>query len=53
MARAPQEEPEGLVYRPEVLTAEHEAELLERFEELRFDPIVLHGQAVRLSLIHI
>ncbi|HVM69483.1 MAG TPA: alpha-ketoglutarate-dependent dioxygenase AlkB [Gaiellaceae bacterium] len=52
MARAPQEEPEGLVYRPEVLTAEHEAELLERFEELRFDPIVLHGQAARRTARH-
>jgi DNA oxidative demethylase len=52
MARAPSEEPEGLVYRPELLPAEEEAELLERFETLRFDPIVLHGRAARRTARH-
>ena len=52
MARAPSEEPEGIVYRPEVLTAGEEDELLERFEALRFDPIVLHGQAARRTGRH-
>ena len=52
MARAPQEEPEGLVYRPDVLTAPEEAELLALFEELRFDPIVLYGQAARRTARH-
>ena len=52
MARAPSEEPDGLVYRPELLPAEEEAELLERFETLRFDPIVLHGRAARRTARH-
>ena len=52
MARAPQEVPEGLVYRPDVLDVEDEAGLLAIFEELRFDPIVLHGQAARRTARH-
>ena len=52
MARAPSEEPDGLVYRPELLPAEEEAELRERFETLRFDPIVLHGRAARRTARH-
>ena len=52
MARAPTEEPQGLVYQPELIRAEEEAELLRRFETLRFDPIVLHGRAARRTGRH-
>ncbi|MDX6397811.1 MAG: hypothetical protein QOJ43_1219 [Gaiellaceae bacterium] len=52
MARAPSEEPEGLVYRPELLSIEEEADLLEILESLRFDPIVLHGQEARRTGRH-
>jgi DNA oxidative demethylase len=52
VARAPSEEPQGLVYEPELLSVEGEAGLLERFESLRFDPIVLHGRAARRSGRH-
>jgi DNA oxidative demethylase len=50
--RSPSEEPEGLLLRPELLTVEDEAELLERLGELRFDPIVMHGQAARRTARH-
>jgi DNA oxidative demethylase len=52
VARAPLEEPEGLVYRPDVLTAAEERVLLEVFADLRFDPIVIHGQAARRTARH-
>jgi alkylated DNA repair dioxygenase AlkB len=52
VARAPSEEPEGLVYRPDVLTAEEEAALLDVLEGLRFDPIVIRGQAARRTARH-
>jgi alkylated DNA repair protein (DNA oxidative demethylase) len=52
VARAPSEEPEGLVYKPELLSVEEEAGLLERLESLRFDPIVLHGRAARRTGRH-
>ena len=52
MARAPSEEPEGLVLRPELLTPDEEAELLGQFADLRFDPIVMHGQAARRTGRH-
>ena len=52
MARAPNEEPQGLVYEPELLSVEEEARLLERLGALRFDPIVLHGRAARRSGRH-
>jgi DNA oxidative demethylase len=52
MPRAPSEEPEGLVLRPELLTAAEEAALLDRLTELRFDPIVMHGQAARRTARH-
>jgi alkylated DNA repair dioxygenase AlkB len=52
VARAPSEEPEGLVLRPELLTTDEESELLERFATLRFDPIVMHGQAARRTARH-
>jgi alkylated DNA repair dioxygenase AlkB len=50
--RSPSEEPEGLVLRPELLTVDEEAELLERLGDLRFDPIVMHGQAARRTARH-
>jgi alkylated DNA repair protein (DNA oxidative demethylase) len=52
MVRAASEEPEGLVYRPEVLSVEEESQLLGVLEGLRFDPIVLHGQAARRTARH-
>lgn len=52
MARAPSEEPEGLVYRPDVLTAGEEAELLRVLDGLRFDPIVIRGQAAKRTARH-
>jgi alkylated DNA repair protein (DNA oxidative demethylase) len=52
VARAPTEEPEGIVYRPELLSAEEEQDLLREFETLRFDPIVLHGQAAKRTGRH-
>lgn len=52
MARAPSEEPEGLVYRPDVLSAEEERALLGVLAGLRFDPIVIRGQAAKRTARH-
>ena len=52
MARSPSEEPEGLVYRPELISVDDEAELLRVLESLRFDPIVMHGQPARRTARH-
>jgi DNA oxidative demethylase len=52
MAKAPSEEPEGLVYRPELITVDEEAALLDVLESLRFGPIVIHGQAARRTARH-
>jgi DNA oxidative demethylase len=52
MARAPSEEPEGLTYRPDLISAEDEAGLLRILEDLRFDPIVIHGQPARRTARH-
>jgi DNA oxidative demethylase len=52
VARAPSEEPDGIVYRAGVLAPDEEGELLRRFETLRFDPIVLHGRAAKRSGRH-
>jgi alkylated DNA repair protein (DNA oxidative demethylase) len=52
VARAPSEEPEGLVYRPELVPERLEAELLGVFETLHFDPIVIRGQAARRTARH-
>jgi DNA oxidative demethylase len=52
MPHASTEEPEGFVYRPELLSVEEESGLLEVLGELRFDPIVLHGQAARRTGRH-
>jgi alkylated DNA repair dioxygenase AlkB len=52
VARAPLEEPAGLTYRPELLAPGEERELLGVLEELRFDPIVMHGQAAKRTARH-
>jgi alkylated DNA repair protein (DNA oxidative demethylase) len=52
VARAPVEEPEGITYRPDVLAPDEEDELLQRFETLRFDSIVLHGRAAKRTGRH-
>lgn len=52
MARAPSEEPEGLLYRPDLISRDEETELLEILENLRFDPIVLHSQAAKRTGRH-
>jgi len=52
MARAPTEEPGGLVYRPQLLSVEEEAPLLDALEGLRFDPIVMRGQTARRTARH-
>ena len=52
MARAPSEEPEGLVYQPELVPGRLEAALLDIFATLRFDPIVIRGQAARRTARH-
>jgi DNA oxidative demethylase len=52
VARSPSEEPEGLVYRPELISVDDEAQLLHALESLRFDPIVMHGQPARRTARH-
>jgi DNA oxidative demethylase len=52
MPRAPSEEPEGLVLRPDLLSVDEEEALLEHLSALRFDPIVMHGQAARRTARH-
>jgi DNA oxidative demethylase len=52
MARAPLEEPQGLVYRPELLTVAEEDKLLQTLEGLRFDAIVMHGVEARRTARH-
>jgi DNA oxidative demethylase len=52
VARAPTEKPEGLVYRPELVPRDVEADLLQAFDTLRFDPIVIRGHAARRTARH-
>src|SRR5215210_1112161 len=52
MPHAPTVEPEGLVYRPELITASEESDLLAILGDLRFDPIVIRGQAARRTARH-
>jgi DNA oxidative demethylase len=49
---APREEPEGLVYRPGLVSVEEEKTLLDELGSLRFDPIVMHGQAAKRTASH-
>src|SRR4051812_22145402 len=52
MARSPLEEPEGLVYRPELLTLDEERKLVDILSDLRFEPIVMHGVEARRTARH-
>jgi alkylated DNA repair protein (DNA oxidative demethylase) len=52
MARALSEEPKGLIYEPELLSAKEEAGLVEQLAQLRFDPIVMHGQEAKRTARH-
>lgn len=52
MVRAPAEEPRGLLLKEDVISATEETELLQRFEGLRWDPIVIRGQAARRTARH-
>lgn len=40
-------QPEGLAYRPDVLTFDEEGRLLELLDELEFEPIVMRGVTAR------
>jgi alkylated DNA repair dioxygenase AlkB len=40
------------VYHPELLTVDEERELLHNLDSLRFDPIVMHGQAAKRTARH-
>ena len=44
--------PEGLQYRPELLSLDEEPRLLAQLEALRFEPIVMHGRAARRTARH-
>jgi alkylated DNA repair dioxygenase AlkB len=44
--------PDGLLYRPDLLSRAEEHALLARLESLRFDPIVMHGQIARRTARH-
>jgi alkylated DNA repair dioxygenase AlkB len=44
--------PPGLVYRQELVPQQLEAQILDVFEDLRFDPIVIRGQAARRTARH-
>jgi DNA oxidative demethylase len=52
VARPPSEEPEGLVYRPDLLTVEDEVDVVGVLDSLRFDPIVMHGQPAKRTARH-
>jgi DNA oxidative demethylase len=52
LARSPSEEPKGLVYKAELLSRDEEVALVEELESLRFDSIVMHGQAARRTARH-
>jgi alkylated DNA repair dioxygenase AlkB len=44
--------PEGLLYRDEFLSRDEEDRLMAQLPGLRFDPIVIHGQAARRTARH-
>ena len=52
MGRASSEKPEGLVYRAELMSVVEEDVLLHELGSLRFDPIVMHGQAAKRTARH-
>ena len=51
-ARAAEEPPAGLVYRPELLAAEEEHDLLARLERLDFHEIRMHGVVAKRTARH-
>jgi alkylated DNA repair dioxygenase AlkB len=46
------EQPEGLVYQPELVSAEDERELLAFLDDLDFHAVVMHGQAAKRTVRH-
>jgi DNA oxidative demethylase len=44
--------PDGLVYRPDLVSVEEERTLLDVLDELRFDPIVIRGRAAKRTARH-
>jgi DNA oxidative demethylase len=50
--RAPAEEPQGLLLKADVIAPEEERDLLQRFAELEWEPIVIRGQAARRTARH-
>lgn len=46
------ERPEGLVYRPELLSVDEERSLLDEIERLRFDEIRMHGVVAKRTARH-
>lgn len=50
--RAPLEEPQGLRLEPELISPSEESRLVDRFTTLRWDPIVIRGQAARRTARH-
>src|ERR671921_380601 len=52
MARAPSEEPAGLVLCADLLSVSEEAGLIALLTDLRFDPIVMHGREARRTARH-
>ena len=49
---APPDPPQGLILREDTISHEEEQELLERFDDLRWDPIVIRGQTARRTAHH-
>ena len=52
MARAREERPAGLVYRPEFVSEGDERRLLAFVDTIEFEPVVMHGQAARRTVRH-
>ena len=50
--RGEPEEPAGLLYRPDLLTAAEERDLLAALAGYDFQQVVLHGQAARRTVCH-
>jgi hypothetical protein len=50
--RAQVEEPQGLVYRPHLLSEEEEQALLGHLEGLEFHAVVMRGQTARRTVRH-
>jgi alkylated DNA repair protein (DNA oxidative demethylase) len=46
------EKPEGLLYQPEFVRPEEEAELVNLIEQLEFSEVRMHGQAAKRTVVH-